>query len=224
MSIILTCCRNLLLIACLIPFSIQTKAQSKKLENLPNLVLPEFADGRVILKTGNFYRAIMNYEMLDQQMIVLKNGKYFVLGDHELIDTVIIKDRKFIPFEKYFYEVLEGGLVSLFYEHKCILESMGGVVPYDTRGSGGGLASNTTNYGPGGAIELKIPENYKVVVASETWIRKDGTMHRFSNKNQLMKLLSDKESDLKEFIKENKTDFRSIDDLIKLVHYYNELN
>ena len=219
-----TLSRNLCIIFCLLLGPANMQAQSGKMENLPNLVLPQFTEGTVILKTGDSYNAVMNYEMLEQQMIVQKNGKYFILMDQDLVDTIIISERAFIPYGKIFYEVLASGPVSLFYEPKCILESIGGVVPYDTRGTSGGLAGNTTNYGPGGAIELKIPENYKIVDASETWVRKDGVMQRISNKKQFMKLLADKETEVTRFIKQNNTDFRNLDDLTKLAEYYNGLN
>lgn len=209
---------------CLTLFPVMAEAQGGNTINLPNFVFPEFMDGIVELKTGDSYDAVINYEMLEQHMIVLKDGQYFVMKDENLTDTVIIGDRRFIPVEKCYYEVLATGRVSLFFEHKCILESIGGVVPYDTRSTGGGLAGNTTNYGPGGLIELKIPENYKVVDQSEMWVRKEGVMYRISGRKQFMKLFKENEDELNRFTGQNKTDFRNLDDVVKLVHYINGLN
>jgi hypothetical protein len=214
------CC--LITLAFLVIFPVAATAQGK-MENLPNLVMPTFTESVVKLKTGDSYTAVMNYEMLEQEMIVLKEGLYYILQDKQLVDTITINNRKFVPFDKGFNEVLAEGPVSLFYEYKCILESTGGLVPYDTRSTAGGLARGTTNYGLGGTIELRIPENYKVVEGSETWVRKDGIMHRISTRKQFMKLFEDREEDLNRFIKQNRTDFRNTDDLTKLVNYCNQL-
>lgn len=194
------------------------------MENLPNLVLSKFTEGTVILKTGASYKAVMNYEMLDQQMLVINNGKYFLVRDKHLVDSVIIGDRKFVPMEVGYNEVLASGKVSLFMEHKCILESTGGLVPFDTRSASGGMAGRTISYGPGGVLEQRIPSNYNVVVTSEVWVRIDSVMNRISNKKQFLKLFAERESELNQFIKQNDTDFQNLEDMSKLVQYINEIN
>ncbi len=224
MSTIRTYGRYFLLIACLLPSILKTEAQTGKMENLPNLVMPKFKEGKVILKTGASYNAVMNYEMLDQQMLVVNNGKYFLVRDKHLVDTIIIGDRIFVPVEVGYNEVLASGKVSLFMEHKCILESKGGIVPFDTRSASGGMAGKTISYGQGGVLEQRIPSNYDVVVTSEIWVRKDGVMNRFSNKKQFLKLFEEWESELNQFIKQNDTDFQNLEDISKLVEYINDLN
>lgn len=224
MSTIRTYSRYFLLIACLLPSILKTEAQTGKMENLPNLVLPKFTEGTVILKTGASYKAVMNYEMLDQQMLVINSGKYFLVRDKHLVDSVIIGDRKFVPMEVGYNEVLASGKVSLFMEHKCILESTGGLVPFDTRSASGGMAGRTISYGPGGVLEQRIPSNYNVVVTSEVWVRIDSVMNRISNKKQFLKLFEERESELNQFIKQNDTDFQNLEDMSKLVQYINEIN
>lgn len=224
MSTILNFSRYLLLIALLLPSIIKTEAQTGKMDNLPNLVLPKFTEGTVILKTGASYNAVMNYEMLDQQMLVVNNGKYFLVRDKHLVDTIIIGDRKFVPVEVGYNEVLASGKVALFMEHKCILESKGGLVPFDTRSASGGLAGKTISYGQGGVLEQRIPSNYDIVDISEVWVRKDGVMNRFSNKKQFLKMFDEWNNELNQFIKQNNTDFQNLADISELVRYINELN
>ena len=224
MSKLVTYSRYILFTACLLPSFLMTEAQTGKMENLPNLVLPKFKEGTVILKTGASYKAVMNYEMLDQQMLVVNNGKYFLVRDKNLVDTVIIGDRKFVPVEVGYNEVLASGKVSLFMEHKCILESKGGLVPFDTRSASGGLAGKTISYGQGGVLEQRIPSNYDVVDISEVWVRKDGVMNRFSNKKQFLNMFDEWKNELNLFIKQNNSDFQNLEDISKLVRYINELN
>lgn len=224
MSTIRTYSKYFLLTACFLTSIVKTEAQTGKMENLPNLVLPKFTEGTVILKTGASYKAVMNYEMLDQQMLVVNNGKYFLVRDKHLLDTVVIGDRKFVPMEIGYNEVLASGKVALFMEHKCILESTGGLVPFDTRSASGGMAGRTISYGPGGVLEQRIPSNYNVVVTSEIWVRKSDVMNRISNKKQFLKLFEKRESELNQFIKQNDTDFQNLEDISMLVRYINELN
>lgn len=207
------------LFASLIPIS----AQTDSLANMPNMVLPTFTKAIVKMKTGTSYHAVMNYEMSDQEMIVLRKGQYFVLNDQKMVDTITIGNRIFVPIENSFYELLVQGPADLLVKHQGTLESEGSTLAYGAKSTAAGITHITTIYGKEGAIDLKVPENFKFKDASQTWIRKDATMIKFSNKKQLMKIFADSEKDLNLFIDSNNIDFKKTGDLVKLVSYYNKL-
>jgi hypothetical protein len=156
-------------------------------------------------------------------MVFMQNKQYWVLDDPQLIDTIYMANRTFIPFEKGFYELAVLAPVTLFIQHKAYAESVG--VP-----TGYGARSQTTSYnyvkmifGGNGAINLKFPAEFKIVNDSEYWIRKDGTMQGFKNKRQALKIFPDKEKELDQFIDKNKINFEDYQSVIKLVQYCNEL-
>ena len=86
------------------------------------------------------------------------------------------------------------------------------------------MTGKTISYGKGGVLEQRIPSNYNVVDISEVWVRKDGVMSRFSNKKQFLKMFGELKSELNQFMKQNNTDFKNLEDISKLVQYINELN
>jgi hypothetical protein len=202
---------------------INANAQGNTREEPPNLVLPQFAQATVKLKTGQSYSAVMNYEKIEQEMIILRNERLFLFKDKQAVDTIIINSRTFVPAGTGFYEVLVNAPVSLFIQHKGNLESLGSTVAYGTKSNTAGVTHITTIYGQEGAIVLQIPENYKVVDASVMWINKDDNMTKVLNKKQFLALFTDVKRDLDLYIKKNHTNFGEADDVTRLVLFCNEL-
>lgn len=193
------------------------------LQNLPNLLFPKFAKGIVKLKTGQSYTAILNYELVEQDMVFLQRKLTIVLDEPKLVDTVFLNNKLFIPFEKGFYELAVSAPITLFIQHKSYVEPIGTPIGY-------GAMSQTTPpsyvrqlFETRGVISLKVPDAYKVVKDNENWIKRDGTMSNFNSKRQFLKIFADKEKELNKYITRNKTDFMVPADVVKLVWYCNEL-
>ena len=213
-------------IALVLLFSVaftEINAQTDSLKNLPNLLLPAFAKSIVKMKSGEKKIAILNYNLVDQEMVFMQKDQYWVLDNPHLIDTVYMANRTFIPFEKGFYELAVPGPVTLFIQHKAYAESLGVPTGYGARSQTTGYNYVKTIYGGNGAINLKIPENYKVVDDTEYWIRKDGVMQKVDNKRQFLKMFGDKEKELDQFMDKNKVSFENYQSVIKLVQYCNEI-
>lgn len=198
-------------------------AQTDTLKNLPNLLLPRFTTSMVKMKSGERKRAVLNYNLVDQEMVFMQRDQYFVLDEPQLIDTVYMANRTFIPFEKGFYELALTGPATLFIQHKAYSESIG--VP-----TGYGARSQTTSYnyvkmifGGNGAINLKFPDEFRIVDDTEYWVRKEGVMHNFDSKRQFLKIFPEKEKELNQFIGKNKVNFDNNQSVIKLVEYCNEI-
>lgn len=196
-------------------------AQADSLENLPNLLIPKFTNSLVKMKSGDKRRAVLNYNLVDQEMVFMQRGQFFVLDDPHLIDTIYMANRTFVPFEKGFYELAVSGPSTLFIQHKAYAESLG--VP-----TGYGARSQTTSYnyvkmifGGNGAINLKFPNEYTIVDDTEYWILKDGAMNRFKSKRQLLEIFPDRKKELESYIKTSKTDFENYRSVIQLVSYLN---
>jgi hypothetical protein len=213
-----------LAVSLLLMFIVSLKAQeTDTLQNLPNLLFPKFAKGIVKLKDGKIYTATLNYETVEQEMVFLQKKLTIILDKPQLIDTIFLNNKIFVPFEKGFFEVVVKAPISLFIQHKSYVESPGMPIGY-------GAMSQTTapNYvrqvfAGNGSIGLKLPDNYKVVDDSENWIRWANGMERFSTKNQFLKIFPDKQKELKQFISKNQIDLKNNFDLTKLMLYTNEI-
>jgi hypothetical protein len=211
-------------VSLLLIFTISLRAQDiDTLQNLPNLLFPKFSKGIVKLKDGKTYTAILNYETVEQEMIFLQRKLTIVLDNPQLIDTIFLSNRIFVPFQKGFYEVIVKAPIALFIQHKSYVESLGSPIGY-------GALSQTTApsyvrqiFDRTGSIALKIPPDYKVVDDSEIWVRWNNGMEKFTTKKQFLKIFPDSEKQLNQFINKNNIDFKNSGDLAKLITYLNEI-
>lgn len=198
-------------------------AQTDSLQNLPNLLLPKFTTSVVKMKSGEKRRAVLNYNIVDQEMVFMQRDQFFVLNDPQLIDTVYMANRAFVPFEKGFYELALRGPVTLFIQHKAYVESVG--VP-----TGYGAMSQTTSYNyvkavydNNGAINLKLPDEYKITDDTEYWVLTDGVMKNFDNKRQFLQIFPEKGKELKQYLAKARLDFDDYQAVIKLIEYCNSI-
>lgn len=198
-------------------------AQTDSLINLPNLLLPRFTKSVVKLKSGVINTATLNYNTVDQEMVFMQKKLFMILDEPQLIDTIFMANRTFVPMEKGFYELAVIAPVALFIQHKSYVESEGYPTGYGARSQTTGPSYVRQIYGATGAIDLKIPTGNKVVYDPLYWIRKDGKMNAFETKRQFLKILPEKETELNQFISKNNIDFKKKENVIKLVNYCNEL-
>ncbi len=208
-----------LLALLLIPASLN--AQSDSLVNLPNLLLPRFTNSLVKMKSGEKRRAVLNYNLIDQEMVFMQRGQFYVLDDPQLIDTVYMANRTFVPFEKGFYELAVTGPATLFIQHKAYAESLGVPTAFGAR-------SQTTSYnyvkmifGGNGAINLKFPDEFTIADDTEYWIRKEDVMVGFKSQRQFLKIFPEKKKEIDKYISENQVDFKNEQSIISLVQYCN---
>jgi hypothetical protein len=199
-------------------------AQTDSLLNLPNLLLPRFTKSVVKLKSGNVNTAVLNYNKVDQEMVFLQNKLTLVLNEPQLVDTIFMANRTFVPFEKGFYELAVNAPISLFIQHKSYVEFEGYPTLYGAKSQTTAPSYVRQIYGANGAIDLKIPKGYKVVDDTQYWIRKIGGMTMFDTKREFLKIFPDKEKELNQFISKNKVSFDNYEDVIKLVTYCNEIS
>ena len=203
--------------------AIPVNAQTDSAINLPNFLFPRFTKSTIKFKSGNTKTATLNYNIVDQEMVFMQPDAYMVLDNPELIDTVYIDNRKFIPFKKAFYELLLDGHVSLFIQHKINLEIPGTATGYGATSKTLAPSEFKQIYGPRGSVDLRLPDEYKITDDSYYWIRRDMNMEKFSNKRQFLKLFKNKEKKINEFADRNNIDFQKTSDVIRLVDYCKEL-
>jgi hypothetical protein len=203
----------------LICTSINAQGQSDSLKNMQNLLLPRFTKSKIIFKSGDQKAATLNYNVVDEVMVFMQKDAYMILDNPELIDTVYMAGRKFVPVKNAFYEVLMKTPVVLFKQNKVYVELEG----YPT---GYGAKSQTTApnyvrqiYGANGAIDLKIPAGAKFTDDSRFWIILKGGLVDFENKRQFLKIFTAQEKELNEFIKKNSIDFKDNEKVKMLVDY-----
>jgi hypothetical protein len=181
-------------------------------------LFPEFVPGWVQFKKGDRHAALLNYQMQTHEIVFLQNNKPMALAMTETVDTVFIKDGRFIPFHETFMEMLSKGPVSLLVTHSCKLVPSGK--------PGGNNSSSKPPVANGGPITyaLKVPDNYLVLPVKEFYLQQSGDPVKALSSKQFTKLFKSKEKVIENYIKTNDVHFDRIDDMKKLMLFCNTSN
>lgn len=212
-----------LLLIVLVLNSSAAKSQSNSDGSMPQFLFPDFVSGTVKMKNGQSQKALLNYNTVSGKVVYMQNENIYDLINLELVDTVSIYESRFVPLEGIFYEVLLNGQVPLYVVHK------GSIVPPGKPAAYGGTSQvSSSTYMTGvqltsGYYNLQLPADYQVKVDPVFWMKVNGTMHDFITEKQFLKLLPEKQQELKAFIKKYRIRFGRIPEVKKLAGYVNEL-
>lgn len=176
-----------------------------------------FVPGTVKMKSGETYQQNLNYNIITNEMVFEDNGKYTAIADPANVDTVYINDRKFIPLNNKFYEVLVGGNLPLLYESTASVTEPGVSTGYGGTTTTSAASSYQSLLRDGSAYNLKLPEGYNVIPKHEFYIMKSGKLEKAGSEKRLAKLFPDKKDQIRDFVKNNKTDFSKREDVAELV-------
>lgn len=215
--------RIFLFTACVIVVIIASpvKAQVDSAVNLPNFLLPNFTRSIIKFKAGGENKtAMLNYNVVDEELVFLQPDNYMVMDNPDLIDTVYMSGRKFVPVKSAFYEVLITGNNPLYIQYKTNAEAEGTPTGYGATSKTQGYTYLRQVYGPIGSVNLKIPDDYKLTEVNNFWVITDTEMQKFSNKRQFLKIFKDKEKELNDFIEHNSISFKKTADVMRLMYYY----
>jgi hypothetical protein len=201
----------------------QVKAQTKPDGSAPQFLFPEFSTGKIRLKNGNTQALELNYNTVSEKMVYKKDDKLYDVVNTEIIDTVFIKESKFVPADKVFYEILLLAQLTLFVQYQGKLIPPGAVAAY----GGTSQVSSTTNLSSVnlsmGYYNLKLPDDYTVKVHLIFWINKENNKLSYETEKQFLKLFPDRATELKEFIKKQKIKFDDPEDQVRLIARCNEM-
>jgi len=188
---------------------------------ITHYLFPEFTQGVILMKAGTKYDVLLNYNSFTEEMIFENNGKKMAIAKVELrlVDTVFIKDRKFIALNNKFLELLYHSKWDMYVEHKCRMNEPG-------KSSGYGGTSKTTSiktysriYSEGNIHELKLPDGYEIEPYTYYWIKKNGELNRFINMRELKKLYKDKKDLFKAYVKKYGVKYDNQESIIQLIEY-----
>ena len=200
-------------------FSPEIQAQTDQFQNLPQYLFPEFSPGMVKMKVGNNLTTILNYNIVTGKMVFSQKDQVFDLVNPDMVDTVFLNSRKFIPVGKVFYEVIMEKPIALFIEHKGKVLEPGKPAAY-----GGTSQLSSSNYvtnlpNDASVYNIKLPDDYTVESDPVYWIFMNGNKYNFINERQFTKFFRGRETDIKEFVKKNRIKFDNPQDVKKLVSF-----
>lgn len=197
-------------------------AQTKPDGSAPQFLFPEFIKGEVRLKNGKSQFAQLNYNTISEKIVFTQNDKIFDLVNIENVDTVYILRSKFVPYSTFCYEILLNEKIPLYVEHKGKLLSPGRPGPYGTTSQVSSSTYMTSTQLQSGYYNFKLPEDYDVKVEPVFWTKIDTALYSFSSAKQLLKIFPESQEMLKRFIRQDRITFDNIQDVIRLMTWYNK--
>lgn len=191
-----------------------------KAQTAPNYLFNGFSNGSVKMKSGAVENAPLNYNVDDQTITFKQNGKALTLTNVSDVDTVYIQDKKFIPAQDKFYEVLTNSKISLLVQYTGKLRPMEATSDKDnTSKRDANMVSNTVS---GAYVNRVYKGNYSLEVLTHYWLRRGNSFYKADTEKQIVKVFPDKSAAISTFIKANHLDLSKSSDLVKLINFCNE--
>ncbi len=175
-------------------------AQVDTVRDPEQFLFPEFYVGVAKMLNGDKIVLNLNYNIVTEKMVFMQNNQIFDIVNQSLIDTAYIEGRKFVPRGKVFYEILANGKASFFIQHKGSVKT-----PPKPAAYGGTSEVSSSTYVSNlklGNDRYRMPKDTKIIIqqGSLYWIRKDNNMNLVSGRKSLLKIFSDKKSEVKTFM------------------------
>jgi hypothetical protein len=204
--------------------SFDVSGQNNTSKPLPQFLFSSFEKGLIHMKDGREMTAILNYNMVEEEMVFQQGNQYLVLDKPEEIDTIYLRNRRFVFTDKAFYEVINSGKVILFIQHKSRYTEKGTATAYGMTTKTAATINVTSIQGGNQVRHLELPDNVIVTTANVFWANINGEMRKFTSQNQFIKLFPGSEEKIKEFIKANNIDLKSREGLMNLGNFINSMN
>lgn len=202
----------------------QSTYSQGQLVEITHYLFPDFIKGSVFMKSGVKQATMLNYNTLTEEMVFQDRGKVLAIGDESVadIDSIIILDRKFVPVNSKFFELLHESGHQLFAEHKCRVNMPGSPVGYGGTSHTSSVTSVSSLQSDGLFYQLKLPDNYETKPYTNYWIKKEGELIQFINMRQLRRIYSSKRSLFDAFVKEHDVKYDNEESLIFLINHMEE--
>lgn len=194
-------------------------------QDSPGRVSPDlfsgFKPGITLFKSGDTVCLKMNYNTFLEKMLFENEKQYFEIDNLESIDTVYILDRKFIPVKRVFYEVISLTPSNLYIQHRCKLDPLPKPAGFGTVSETTAISRTSNILSASSVFVLDRPETMKTSDNTLLWLRNGKKYYKANNEKQIIKYFPQKTDLIRQFVKDNKTDFEKTDDVKKLIIFCN---
>lgn len=184
----------------------------------------DFTDGFVYYKDGRAFQVPINYNLIVGEFIFIdKDKQKKEFSDPDMVISIKVGDRSFLPMP-------DGGAAEVVqFEPKILVQYKGST-------------KKTKNVTFGGQTETASVETFSHLLSNanssalntenillssvdnEYYVEKNKRMKRFTTEKQFLKIFSKQKEHLKQYIDDNKMNFNSIEQVVKLCNYALSLN
>lgn len=192
-----------------------------KTKEVSHYIFPEFTQGVVLMKSGVTQKALLNYNSLTEEMVYIDKGVKLAISDETLakIDTVFIRDKKFVVVGTKFFELIVHSKFDLYIEHKCDLRNLGKPTAYGATSQTTSVSSYSSIPSQSMKYELKLSDEYGVEPYIYYWIKKNNASKKFSNMRQLKNLYASKKDLMDVYVKDHDVKYDDQKTIVQLIEY-----
>lgn len=183
---------------------------------------PEFSAGKAVFRSGVFSEARFNYNLLQNEMEFIQTRDTLTIVNKKDVRYIVVSADTFY-YDNGYIEIISGGPLKVgmkkYYKLNDVqkTDSYGIASSGSSRESYSGLSTNGNFYKLKATSDMIFQKNIEYYLSP-----KPGEFIPF-RKNSVIKLFPAKESEIKSYLKTNKVDFDSQDDLLKFAGYLNSL-
>lgn len=184
-------------------------------------LFPEFNEGVILFKKGNKDAKMLNYNALAEELVFDNQGRILAVPKEQLerIDTVFIKERRFVILDDKFVELLNNSVWDLYVQYKCNLVEKG-----KDAGFGGTSETSAVNT-PGGLrlggfiYNMQLPDGFETKRYSVYWLNKNGDLRQFVNMRQLKKLYKGDNDRFNDYLKSHDVKYENQETITQLIEH-----
>lgn len=183
-------------------------------------LFPEFQEGTILMRNKAIIKSKVNYDTSHDKLLYKEGNTVMELTNIADIDTIYIKQHKFIVSGLGFYEVktLQKGMLFIKWHLKAVNIGKKGAYGQTTQSYVQNI--NTSTFNNSGIINYESSDMFEMNNYNQYSIDlTNGKIKRFHDKKSFFKLFPEHIMDIKNFMNEAHINFQHIDDIVKLCNF-----
>ncbi|GAA4336508.1 hypothetical protein GCM10023149_45370 [Mucilaginibacter gynuensis] len=200
--------------------SVTALAQDTQSGKLSPYVFPEFVTGTVLQKGGASLEASLNYNTITEEMMFEKDGQKLVLDQGNIIDTIYLNKRKFIPARQVFFEKITNTLTALFVQHRG--KAIKSNFKSNNENQAASMNAKKAEAPTVDKYALLLPDGYVMQTDDKYWLQKGMEFIPLTSLKKIIDQFAGKEAQIENFVKDNNISLNKAGDLIKLIEFCNK--
>jgi len=180
----------------------------------------DFQRGQVVFKNGSTSSSLFNYDLLGSK-ILFKNGEEVMeLANPNTVSHININGRVFQHIKSdVFYEKVKAGNTDLYVLWKSSLVSEGKNAGYGTKSQTSAVDNVSHVYKNLSSNKLSSSETFKTINKNNYYVNIKGKYKQFNSLSTLANIFKNHEEEIKNGLKDEKLNFRKINDVKHAVSY-----
>lgn len=186
------------------------------------MLFPDYKPGTIILKGNKKVNVPVNYDATKHLMMYKQGDDHMILGNIQSVDSVLVDKHRFIPIKNRFYEVIPVNSQFLLVDWNISMTNIGykgayGQVTHSKVYNYNLSAMTHDIYHTEAKPNTSSLEVYRRSNKNTYYVMINQKMQKFKDKKSLLKLFPEKKEEIEAVLKEQKTMFTNVDDVVELM-------